>query len=178
MIPKAAVLACAFFVMSGSLGAQQDATAPEIRVARLPWLSHVAGSCWRSELEKGSIDRQCFRAQFDRVIRVEQKIVNTKGAAQTTLDANSVYAWDPRTKKIRHVFWASDGSFETASGWVEGDALMFFLDRQTGPDGKATGRTVLRPTGANEYRASREELEGDLWREQFSFTYRRDGKTL
>ena len=173
-----AVLACAFFVMSGSLGAQVDATAPEVRVATFPWLSHVAGSCWRSELSKGQVDRQCFQTQFDRVVRVEQKIVQTDGAKESTLDANSLYAWDPRKKKVRHVFWASDGAFETATGWAEGDALMFYLDRESGPDGKAPGRTVLRRTDADEYRASREKLEDDHWREQFSFTYKRDGSAV
>ena len=173
-----AVLACSFIMISSVLSAQTDASEPEVRVATFPWLSHVAGSCWRSELSEESVDRQCFRTQFDRVVRVEQKIVQTDGAAKSTLDASSLYAWDSRQKKVRHVFWASDGAFETASGWAEGDALMFYLDRETGADGKASGRTVLRRTGADEYRASREKLEGDLWREQFFFTYRRDGKAL
>lgn len=159
------------------VGAQQDTAAPDMKVTAFPWLSHVVGSCWRSELTKGKVeDRQCFQAQFDRVVRVDQRIDERDGKATSTLKADSLYAWDPRTRKVRHIFWASDGSFETATGWIEGDALILFLDRETGADGKASLRTVLRKTGPDRYAASREQLDGDRWREQFSFTYQRDGK--
>jgi hypothetical protein len=169
-------LVAVLIAASCALQAQPDKAAPEVKVATFPWLSHVVGSCWRSELTKGEVeDRQCFRAQFGRVVRVEQRIDTTDGSSRSTLNADSLYAWDPRMQKVRHIFWGSDGSFETSSGWIEGDALVFYLDRETGADGKAKFRTVLRKTGADRYLASREELDGKQWRQQFSFTYERDG---
>jgi hypothetical protein len=169
-------LAGLLLMVSCAWAAQEDAAAPEVRVVGFPWLSQVSGSCWRAELSKGEVeDRQCFKGQFDRVVRVDQTILQKSGAARSTLNADSLYAWDARKRKVRHVFWASDGSFETASGWIEGDALILYLDRETGADGEAPMRTVLRMVGADQYKASREERDGKGWREQFSFVYQRDG---
>lgn len=160
-----------------TIAAAQDLAAPDADVRSLPWLSHVTGSCWLSELSKGKTwDRQCFRVQFDKVVRVEQVIRTVKdGAFVSTLNADSVYAWDPNRKRVRHVFWASDGSFETSAGWTEAGALMFFLDREVDANGVAPVRTVLRKAGANTYCASREKREGERWVQQFAFLYLRDG---
>ncbi len=160
-------------VMSFALQAQEDSKSAEANVAALPWLSHVKGYCWRSELTQGEVhDRQCFRVQFGRVVRADQQIANLVDPENTML-ADSLYVWDPRSKKVRHIFWGSDGSFETSSGWIEGDALIFYLDRETAASGDASARTVLRKTGADTYQARRESREGSEWREQFSFVYRR-----
>jgi hypothetical protein len=169
------VLFC--FAFAPRTDAAQDLASPGADVRALPWLSHVTGSCWRSELSEGSTwDRQCFRVQFGKVVRVEQVIETAKdGEVATTLNADSVYAWDPHRKRVRHVFWASDGSFETSVGWSEGDALMFFLDREVDATGVAPVRTVLRKAGANAYCASREKRQGGRWVQQFAFLYVRDG---
>jgi len=151
--------------------AQEDASSNK-RIAALPWFSHVTGFCWRSQLSEQTKDRQCFREQFGRVVRVGQQIAQPDGV----LNADSLYAWDPRIGKLRHVFWASDGAFESATGWIEGDALILYLDRETDARGEVPARTVLRKTGPDRYSASREGREGTRWREQFSFVYERDGR--
>lgn len=143
----------------------------------MPWLSHVIGSCWRSELSKGETrDRQCFSLQFGKVVRVEQTIDTLKDEkVVATLLANSVYAWDPRMNKLRHVFWGSDGSFESATGWADGEALVLVLDRETDAKGDAPARTVFHRTGPNVYCVAREERQGNRWAPLFAFTYERDG---
>ncbi len=155
--------------------AQQDQAAPESNPKNWPWLAQVAGSCWRGELAPGeTVDTQCFSLQFGKVIRVSQSIdTYEKTRKVSTLDASSVYAWDARQKKFRHVFWASDGSFESARGGADGNALTLFLDREVGTDGTAPVRTVLRMLDVDHYKASREELREGVWKELFSFIYSR-----
>jgi hypothetical protein len=155
--------------------AQQDQASPETDPRTWPWLAKVAGACWRSELQPGvSTDKQCFSVQFGKVVRVAQTIdTSQKGAIVATLTAESVYAWEPRQKRIRHIFWASDGAFESATGGPEGAALVLYLDREIGPDGTAPVRTVLRMVDRNRYKASREERRGGRWIELFSFFYER-----
>ena len=157
--------------------AQEDLASPDSVLPGLPWFSHVVGSCWSSELSQGeTYDRQCFGLQFDKVVRVEQAIDTWKdGRVVSTLNANSVYAWDPRTEKIRHVFWGSDGSYESATGWIEGDALILYLDREIDAEGNVPARTVLRKAGDSTYCALREKRQGSLWVKLFSFVYERDG---
>lgn len=114
-------MACILLLPALAAAAERDLASPNSDVPRLAWISHVAGSCWRSELAKGeTYDRQCFSVQFGKVVRAEQTIESLKaGKVVSTLNASSVYAWDPRQQKIRHIFWGSDGSFESATGWIE-----------------------------------------------------------
>jgi hypothetical protein len=174
----AGLMACSLIVLLSGAGSAQDADASSeaTDLAVYGWFADLAGSCWRAEFPGGETrDRQCHSAQFGKVLRVDQ-VVETlaEGRVVSALTASSVYAWDARNKRIRHFFWGSDGSLETATGWLEGGDFVLVLDREMGPDGKYELRTVLRREGRDGFSAAREQRAGSGWSPLFSVSYQRE----
>ena len=159
-----------------AVGQSKDQASPDAGLASFGWLVDLTGGCWRAEFSNGQTrDRQCFRQEFGRVLREDQTVTSLKeGRVTEVMEATSVYAWDGRKQKIRHVFWSSNGGFESSTGWREGDAVIFYLDRETDSSGEANARTVLRKTGVDGYSASREQRKGDKWAPLFSIAYQRE----
>jgi hypothetical protein len=174
----AGLMACSLVALSSpaSLAHSEDASSEATGLAVYGWFAELAGSCWLAEFPGGETrDRQCHSAQFGKVLRVDQ-VVETlvAGKLAGALTASSVYAWDARNKRIRHFFWGSDGSLETATGWVEGADFVLVLDREMDPEGKFEMRTVLRRDGRDGFSAAREQREGSGWSTLFSVSYRRE----
>jgi hypothetical protein len=172
------LITCSLVALSSPAASAQgeDPSSEATDLAVYGWFAELAGSCWRAEFPAGETrDRQCHSAQFGKVLRVDQ-VVETlaEGRVVSALTASSVYAWDAPRKRIRHFFWGSDGSLETATGWLEGDDFVLVLDRELDRDGKFDLRTVLRRDGRDGFSAARERREGDGWSPLFSIGYRRE----
>lgn len=163
-------------LLLGGQSHAQDLPSKQTDLSVFGWFGELTGACWRAEFPDGqSRDRQCYTTQFGKVIRVDQVVESLKqGTVTGTLTASSIYAWDPRRGRLRHVFWADDGSLESSSGWIEGTSLILHLDHEVDTAGNVEVRTVLRRDGPDAFTASRERKQPDGWKSIFQIRYRRD----
>jgi hypothetical protein len=141
------------------------------------WFAELIGSCWTGDYPDGrTSDTQCYSSQYGRVLRgtIELQGVHN-GRAVASFEGDSVYAWNPKAKRIDYTFWANDGTYGTARAYLEGEAIVHISDRP--PDSKAPEiRSVWRRIDADTFEVTREKKSADSWERVFSVRYRRVDK--
>lgn len=136
----------------------------------------MAGHCWSGTYPDGrTSDTQCYSAQFGRLLRGSIKLSGMHGSKQVdNFEGDSVYAWNPKAKRVDYTFWASDGTYGTGEMFLEGEQLIF--PAPGGADSTAGGmRSVWRRVDVNSFVVTREKRQGDTWVRVLEVTYRRSG---
>jgi hypothetical protein len=137
-------------------------------------LQFLVGSCWTGTFPDGtSTDTHCFEPVFDgQFVRDRHHV---RGGA-TPYAGETIYAWDPRQKRIVYTYWASDGAI--SSGYADSSASgeITFPESHTDEAGKRTTmKNVWTPRGTDAYEAWAAEEKDGQWKELWRMTLRRDG---
>jgi hypothetical protein len=121
-----------------ALALQVGAPAPR---AELQPLAFLVGSCWRADSPNATeTDIHCYTAMLGgRYIR-DVHVVEGPGPPYS---GETVYRWDPRARRIRFDYYASDGGYSWGFVNPTPGGLDFPGDRYVGGDGRTmTMRTV------------------------------------
>ncbi|HEU5179180.1 MAG TPA: hypothetical protein VFW45_00185 [Candidatus Polarisedimenticolia bacterium] len=154
----------------------QEKEEPEERVELpgLAWLADLAGSCWTGSTREGKVkDTQCYGTQYGRFLRGTIQLGNPDDdPGRSPYEGDSVWAWDPKKKKISFYYWSSAGTFGVSDGLVDGEMIRFpdppRLDARQPP----TRSTWIRLDG-NSYKVIREKKIKGAWKETDSVVYTR-----
>ena len=108
--------------------AQEEGEAEEqVALPGLAWLADLAGSCWTGTTSEGKMkDTQCYGTQYGKFLRATIQLSNQGGdPGKAPYEGDSVWAWDPKKKKISFYYWSSAGTFGVSEGFVEGEMIRF-----------------------------------------------------
>lgn len=138
------------------------------------WLHELSGACWLGEHPDGRTrETQCFEAQFDRFIRGTVRISRLlAGQWESVFEGDSVFAWDRAGRRITYWHWNDNGGFGSAEARVEGRTIVFPAPGAKGKSAPETRAIWSRPD-AESFRVTREEKQGEAWREVLTIVYRR-----
>ncbi len=145
-----------------------------VELPGLAWLGDLAGACWTGSTTEGKVkDTQCYGTQYGRFLRGTIQLGNQGGeAGKSPYEGDSVWAWDPKKKKISFYYWSSAGTFGVSEGFVEGEVIRFpdppKLDARQPP----TRSTWIR-LDENSYKVIREKKIKGAWKETASVVYTR-----
>jgi steroid delta-isomerase-like uncharacterized protein len=109
--------------------------------------------------------------QFGRLLRGTIKLSGMHGSQPVAnFEGDSVYAWNPQSKRVQYSFWASDGTYGTGEMYAEREQLIF---PPSAADAPGAMRSVWRRVDADSFVVTREKRQGDAWGKVFEVTYRR-----
>lgn len=150
--------------------AAQAPEAPSLREPLRP-LQFLVGSCWTGTFPGGkSTDTHCFESVFGGKFVRDRHVVR---GGKDPYEGETIYAWDPRQKKVVYTYWASDGGLSTGT-MEQVDGGLIFPESYEGDRGGAAMRNVWTITGADTYDVVVSRLKDGSWREMWRMTMRRD----
>ena len=133
-------------------------------VSNFGWFADRTGSCWAGRHPDGkTTDTQCYSTQYGRPLRGTIKLHGMDGGqAVASFEGDSVYAWGTKAGKIRHSFWANDGSYGTAKAHLEGDTIVFSVS-DPNDSTRVVARSVWRRIDADRFTVTRERMKDGAW---------------
>lgn len=169
LVPLLAVLLSSF-----ATAAFAAFESPGDPLAPFGWFKDIAGHCWSGTYPDGKTsDTQCYSVQFGRMLRGTIRLSGMHGNKQVdNFEGASVYAWNPKARRVDYTFWASDGTYGTGEMFLEGKRLIFPMSGGTASNAGAL-RSVWRRVDADSFIVTREKRQGDAWAKVFDVTYRR-----
>jgi hypothetical protein len=177
----AAVLICVSPLAWAQSPARPPAAAPQPSrpaaeadpLAFLGWLRGLAGSCWQGTDEGGvPTDRQCYELQYGHFLK-GSIVVGSPGAATGAFRGDSLFHNVGRSGTVGVVMWGSNGLVSIGQAHMEGSVLRF---NQPKAEGRPAIRVSWTPQGTEGFRVSREQQEGNAWKELNAISYRRAAK--
>lgn len=129
-----------------------SAAPPPTLAAALQPLAFMVGSCWRATFpNSANTDTHCYTAMLGgRYVRDAHVVGGGPPYA-----GEAIYRWDPRARRIRYDYYASDGGHSSGMAVPIATGLDFPEDEYVGPDGAAmTLRTVQTGDAAGYTRVS------------------------
>jgi len=160
--------------IAAAIVSQAAAPAAPALAAELQPLAFLVGSCWRATFPNSTrTDTHCYSAMLGgRYIRD----VHVVEGAPAPYAGETIYSWDPRARRIRYDYYASDGG--TSGGFADPTATGIDFPEETyvGGDGQAmTLRTVQTGNGAGYARTSSARQPDGSWREMWTMRFTRVG---
>ena len=147
-----------------------QAAAPALS-AELQPLAFLVGSCWRSNTT--DTDTHCYTAMLGgRYIR-DVHVVEGRGPPYS---GETIYRWDPRARRLRFDYYASDGGYSWGLVNPTPGGLDFPGDRYVGGDGRRmTMRTIQTHQSDGYTNTSFARRPGGRWRELWTTRFTRVG---
>jgi copper(I)-binding protein len=147
--------------------------APALAAGLQP-LAFLVGSCWRAAFPNStSTDTHCYTAMLGgRYIRD----VHIVEGGPAPYGGEAIYRWDPRTRRVRYDYFASDGG--TSSGFADPTSTGIDFPEETyvGGDGETMVlRTVQTGGGEAWTRATSARQADGSWRDMFTLRFTRSG---
>jgi len=155
--------------MQAASAAPAPALAPELQP-----LAFLVGSCWRASFPGGrATDTHCYTAMLGgRYIRD----VHVVAGGSAAYSGEAIYRWDPRARRIRYDYYASDGGYSSGSAVPTAAGVDFPDDQYVGADGEAmTIRTVQAGDASGYTRTSAARQPDGSWHEMFTLRFTRSG---
>ena len=139
--------------------------------AELQPLAFLVGSCWTGAFPDGkSRDTHCYEAVYAGQFVRDRHVV--RGGTRP-YEGETIYAWDPKQKRIVFTYWNSDGGIST--GVVEpGDGEIVFPEAHADGSGQMTLKTVWTLRDADTYDSWVAQFRDGQWREMWRMTMRRE----
>ena len=153
------------------------AAVPAAAPAALPegafgWMADLAGSCWTGTYADGTTrDTQCYSTQYDRFLRGTIEIVGSDGSRPPYL-GDSVFVWDPATRRMKFYYWSSGGSDGVANGQFEGERIDFPNPPRADSDAPPTRTSWTRLT-PDSYRVTLQRQVDGQWSDVMAVDYHR-----
>jgi hypothetical protein len=146
---------------------------PAVR-AELKPLEFLVGRCWSTTFPNGTTtDTHCFEPALDgRVVR-DRHVVRSGGKPY---EGETVYAWDPRRRKIVYTYWASDGAMSTGAVAADTVGNLVFEENYASEDDELVLRSIWTRHGEDgfETHVTQQNKDGD-WQEAWRRQFRRAG---
>jgi hypothetical protein len=143
-------------------------------IAELQPLAHLLGSCWRASFPDGQAsDTHCYTAMLGgRFIRD----VHVVEGGTARYSGESIYRWDPRARRIRYDYYASDGGHSSGSVEATPTGLNFPDDLYVGANGATLNLRTVHVRDGEGYRATSSARQPDgTWREMWTMRFTRVG---
>ena len=138
-------------------------------------LQFLVGSCWTGKLQGVSgEDTHCFEAVFGGRFVRDRHVVR---GGKTPYEGETIYAWDPKTKKVIFTYWASDGSITTGTMERQGNGDLVFDESYANETGGLRLRTTFVRMGNDAYSVVTLKRVDAGWAEMFRTTMRRTAKS-
>ena len=136
-------------------------------------LAFLVGSCWTGTFPDGkATDTHCFESVFGGQFVRDRHIVR---GGKTPYEGETLYAWEPREKRVVYTYWASDGGLSTGTMEAIRDEIVFPETHASG-GGTQTMRNVWTRRSADTYDVAVGRTADGQWREMWRMTMRRDGR--
>jgi copper(I)-binding protein len=137
-------------------------------------LAFLVGSCWRATFPNSTnTDTHCYTTMLGgRYIRDVHIVAGTP----TPYSGEAIYRWDPRARRIRYDYYASDGG--VSAGFADPTAAGFDFPEETyvGGNGETmVMRTVQTGNGEAYTRTTSARQPDGSWREMFTMRFTRVG---
>lgn len=131
----------------------------------------LVGHCWTGTFAGGrEIDTHCYEWMLGLQFIRDRHAVKGEGDYR----GESIYQWDPTTRRVSYRYWNTDGGTSNGSFAVEGTVLRADDEEYRGKDGSPPRfRTVLTPVSDTRYDVSTEAFVGGQWRPARAVTYMR-----
>jgi hypothetical protein len=84
----------------------------------------------------------------------------------------TIYRWDPATKRLAFHYWSSDGQLMTGTGTPTANGIDFLM-HLPGPRGDVELKATWTPTGPDGYRTWNAQRAGNEWKELWSMEMKR-----
>jgi hypothetical protein len=152
-----------------------QAAAPALS-AELQPLAFLVGSCWRAPSPGTTgTDTHCYTAMLGgRYIR-DVHVAEGPGAPYS---GETIYRWDPRARRIRFDYYASDGGYSWGFVNPTPGGLDFPGDRYVGGDGRTMQMRTVQTHQSDGYtNTSFARRPGRGWRELWTTRFTRVGPT-
>lgn len=133
-------------------------------------LEFLVGSCWTGTFPGGkATDTHCFESVFGGTFVRDRHVVR---GGKGPYEGETLYAWDPKQKRVAYTYWASDGAIST--GTMEAGRAEFVFSESYAADGGGLKlRNVWRITGTDTYDVEVSQWKDGGWREMWRMTMRR-----
>jgi hypothetical protein len=147
------------------------AAAAELRDELRP-LQFLVGSCWTGTFPDGkATDTHCFEPVFEGQFLRDRHVVR---GAKKAYAGESLYAWDPKQKKVTYMYWNSDGGISTGVAEPGSPGEITFPEEHTSSGGETTLKSVWTRRGDDAYDVWSAQKKDGQWREMWRMTLRRD----
>jgi copper(I)-binding protein len=170
---RAGAVTAHFTATEDTAGAWQAAPAAPTLAAELQPLAFLVGSCWRATFPNTTrTDTHCYTAMLGgRYIR-DLHVVQ---GAPTPYSGETIYRWDPRARRLRYDYYASDGGHSGGFADPMATGIDFPEENYVGGDGQAmTLRNVLTRDDEG-YSGTSSARQGETWREMWTMRFTRVG---
>lgn len=136
-------------------------------------LQFLVGSCWTATFPDGKqIDTHCFESVYRGQFLRDRHVVR---GAKSPYEGETLYAWDPKQKKVVYTYWASDGGISTGFV-VPAPGEIRFQESYAGAGGGLELETVWKRQGENGYQARVRQRKDGEWREMWTMEFSRGGR--
>lgn len=161
-------------LLSPRLASAQEAAEAKDVLPGLGWLADLSGSCWTGTTSEGKMkDTQCYGTQYGKFLRGTIQLSNLgEDPGKAPYEGDSVWAWDPKQKKISFYYWSSAGTFGVSEGSVEGEMIRFPDPPKVDARQPPTRSTWIR-LDENSFKVIREKRIKGAWKETNSVVYTR-----
>ena len=138
--------------------------------AELRPLAFLVGSCWAGTFPDGkATDTHCFESLFDgKFIRDR----HTVRGGKVPYAGETIYAWDPKQKKVVYTYWASDGGISTGVMEPTASGELEFPEEYRGTSQIRLKNVWARRT-ADTYEVWVAQQKDGAWREMWRMSLRR-----
>jgi hypothetical protein len=136
-------------------------------------LQFLVGSCWTGTFPGAkSTDTHCFEPVYDGKFLRDRHVV--RGGKQP-YEGETIYAWDPKQKKVTYTYFASDGGVSTGTMETVRGGLVF-SESYEGERGGLKMRNLWTVTGPDSYDVVVSQWKDGEWREMWRMNMRRSAR--
>jgi hypothetical protein len=133
-------------------------------------MEFLVGSCWTGAFPNGkATDEKCFEWVFDRKFIRERHVVCGQAKPYA---GETIFAWDPREKRIAFTYLNSLGGISTGWGEDASEGLVF-PERHVSAGNVREMKAVWKRSGADAYSVSQAEKVGDGWKTLWTMELKR-----
>ena len=156
-----------------ALAAQASATPPSVRVAELSPFAALVGSCWRATFPNSTrTDTHCYTAMLGgRYIRD----VHVVEGGPAPYSGESIYRWDPRVRRVRYEYYASDGGYSGGFADPTPTGIDFPEESYVGGDGQTMVLRTVQTGSGESYARTTSARQSEGWREMWTMRFTRVG---
>jgi len=173
---QAGTMTASFTATENTATAWQASPAPAAPAlaAELRPLAFMVGQCWSATFPNSTrTDTHCYTpmlgGRFIRDIHVVE-------GGPTPYSGESIYRWDPRARRLRYDYYASDGGYSAGFADPNATGIEFPEEAYVGADGQTMMlRTVQTGSGEAYARTTFARQPGGSWREMWTMRFTRVG---
>lgn len=151
----------------------QAVTPAPMLAAELQPLAPMVGSCWRATFPGGArTDTHCYTLMLGgRYVRD----VHVVAGGPRPYGGESIYRWDPQSRRIRYDYYASDGGFSSGFAAATPGGIDFPEETYVGGDGQTMVLRTVQTNIGETYSRTTSARQGESWRELWTLRFTRVG---